>query len=154
MPILDLRSDAAQICTKYSIVGNYVTPPFVRHAALLKADMPLRLGAGHVPVWHMGPPLVAGTKTTEAAPEQSRTTTVHLVGYLDLDADDIKGIETWRAEVDQEDRPSPTSLSRWPEVFAQTNPEQSLPLAREAGKCGFFCMFASWSDDSLDHRIA
>ena len=109
MPILHLRSDTTQDCSKYSIVGNYATRPFVKHAALLKADTALLFGADNVLVWHIGPPLVAGTRTTAAAVEHSRRTTIHLVGFLDLDADDIEGIETWLADVDNEERPPVTS---------------------------------------------
>jgi hypothetical protein len=150
LPILHLHRDSTQNCTKYSIIGNYAARPFVRHAALLKADTALQFGADNVLVWHMGPPLVAGTKTIadlaalpELIKERIKRTTVHIVGYLDLDLDDIEGIETWLAEVDKEERPMSSSSE---EIIAQyrVSPavhwvlaENDTPLYRQFSCIGF-----------------
>jgi len=143
VPILHLRSDTAQNCGKYSIVGKYATRPFVKHAVLLKADTALLFGTDNVLVWHIGPPLVAGTKTTAAAAEKNRKTTIHIVGFLNLDADDIEGIETWLTDVDKEDRPPGLSLT---EILAQyrvsppihwVRAENDTPLYRQFSCVGF-----------------
>jgi hypothetical protein len=143
LPIFHLRSDTAQDCSRYSIVGNYATRPFVKHAALLKADTALLFGADNVLVWHMGPPLIAWTRTTATAVEQSRRTTIHIVGFVDLDADDIEGIETWLADVDKEDRPpvnSPMDLLaqyRVSPAIYWVPAENDTPLYRQFSCVGF-----------------
>lgn len=143
MPILHLRSDTAQNCGKYSIVGSYATRPFVKHAALLRVDTPLLFGADKVLVWHIGPPLVAGTKTTAAAAERSRKTTIHIVGFLNLDADDIEGIETWLTDVDKEDRPTGPSRTEIRAQYRVSPPiywvraENDTPLYRQFSCVGF-----------------
>ena len=143
MPILYLRIDTAKTCGKYSIVGHYATRPFVKHAALLKEDTALLFGAENILVWHIGPPLVAGTKTSSSAVDKNRKTIIHLVGFVDLDADDIEGIETWLTDVDKEDRPLGVKLT---ELFAQyrVSPpihwvlaENGTPLYRQFSCVGF-----------------
>ncbi len=143
MPILHLRTDTPQNCIKYSIVGHYGTRPFVKHAAILKGDTAVLFGADDIFVWHIGPPLVAGPQTTAAAAEKGRKTSIHIVGFVNLDADDIEGIETWLSDVDKEDRPLKGSLT---DVLAQyrVSPpiywvmaENHTPLYRQFSCVGF-----------------
>jgi len=103
-----LRPDTRQRVPRFAVVGQYGEAPasrFVQHVALLRSDQELGYATPDVRVWHMGPPLVAGT-ISEAATVHEATCTVHMIGVVDLDAQDVEGIETWLAEVDTEDRPS------------------------------------------------
>lgn len=143
MPILYLRSDTAQNCGKFYIVGHYATRPFVKHAAILKAETALTFGCDNILVWHIGPPLVAGAKTSVAAPEKGRKTNIHLVGFVHLDADDIEGIETWLSDVDKEDRPPGSSMSELLAQYRVSPPiywvqsENGTPLYRQYSCVGF-----------------
>lgn len=143
MPILHLRTDTPQNCSKFSIVGHYATCPFVKHAAILKADTALLFGTDNIFVWHIGPPLVAGTKTTAAAADKGRKTSIHIVGFVNLDADDIEGIETWLSDVDKEDRPTGTSLTELLAQYRVSPPvywvlaENGTPLYRQFSCAGF-----------------
>jgi hypothetical protein len=141
--ILHLRTDTAQNCGKYSIVGNYASRPFVKHVAMLPDATSLLFGADNVLVCHIGPPLVAGARTSAAAADKCRKTTVHIVGYVDLDADDLEGIKTWLSEVDKEDRPlgmSPTDLFAQyradPPIYWVLS-EKGTPLYRRFSCAGF-----------------
>ncbi len=115
----------------------------MKHAALLSADTPLQFGADNVLVWHIGPPLVAGAKFTAAASENSRKTTIHIAGFVDLDGDDIEGIETWLADVDQEDRPLGLSRTERLAQYRVSPPvywipaENGTPLYRQFSCVGF-----------------
>jgi hypothetical protein len=95
---------------KFAVVGTYLddsTSKFVKHVALLRYDEELRYARADVRVWHMGPPLVAGERSNGSW-EKDSTCIVHLIGVVELDGYDIEGIETWLADVDKEERPSPS----------------------------------------------
>lgn len=164
MPILHLRNDTAQNCGKFYIVGHYATRPFVKHAAILKAETALMFGSDNILVWHIGPPLVAGTKTTVAAPEKGRKTNIHLVGFVHLDADDIEGIETWLTDVDKEDRPPGSSISELLAQYRVSPPvywvpsENGTPLYRQFSCVGFVMdcyrsIGINLIDDSRDENL-
>src|SRR5262245_46468813 len=107
MTALSLSPNAPQNLLKYSVVGKYLTDTgtaFVQHVAILREDTQLSYALSNALVWHMGPPLVAGQISANAAQEEP-VCTVHLAGFLQLDVQDIDGIETWLADVDKENRP-------------------------------------------------
>lgn len=107
MPILHLHVGVPQSCCQFAAVGLYDTPPpFVRHVALLSETTTLQHGMQNVLVWHMGPPLITGARTSAGrVRERLRRMTVHIAGYVELTPDEVEGIVTWLADVDQEDRP-------------------------------------------------
>jgi hypothetical protein len=107
VPMHVLAAESVKFGSRFSIVGQYVSEAssFVKHIAILKNDGDLRYAERDVLVYHMGPPLVAGDFSATDAGESSSTCTVHLLGEVDLDEDDLEGIETWLAEVEKEERP-------------------------------------------------
>ena len=143
MPILHLRTDTAQNCDKYSIVGHYAARPFVKHAALLKADTALLFGAEDVLVWHIGPPLVAGAKTTAAAAEKEQDNRPYCWIYQSRCRSIFEGIETWLTDVDKEDRPVGHSRTELLAQYRVSPPihwvpaENGIPLYRQFSCVGF-----------------
>ena len=108
MPASRLRTNVSERIPKFSVVGKYPADTgtlFVQHVALLRADAEIRYATPDVQVWHMGPPLVAGPLSSIAA-RREVSCTIHLAGTVELDAQDIEGIETWLAEADKENRPT------------------------------------------------
>jgi hypothetical protein len=108
VPTKCLATDVSEKIAKFSVVGKYLDHSrgtFVRHVAMANSSTDVRHNAA-IPVWHMGPPLVAGEVSSAAVGITGATCAAHLAGTVSLDAQDIEGIETWLAEVDKEDRPS------------------------------------------------
>ena len=91
---------------RFAVIGTYdgEGSTFVRHVALLNDEGCVSYGS-EVRVFHMGPPLVAGARS-QAQAGQDPTCQCHVVGWLNLTADERDGIVDWLAEVDKEDRPS------------------------------------------------
>jgi hypothetical protein len=108
MTALRLPDNVPQRLSRFSVVGTYLTDAgahFVQHVAILREDTNLNYAKPNVYVWLMGPPLAAGARSVAAASEEP-VCTVHLAAFLELDVHEMEGIETWRYEVDQENRPS------------------------------------------------
>lgn len=101
-----LQKEHAVTVPKFAVVGTYHTTPgthFVQHVSLIREETQIQ-GLQEVAVWHMGPPLVAGPRSSVAT-SQNSTCPANLIGLVELDAQDIEGLETWLAEVDKEERP-------------------------------------------------
>jgi len=84
-----------------AIVGSYSTaiPHFVQHVALLADAVEIWPGEA-VPVWHMGPPLHAGTVA------RAPCCPADLVATVPLNAAQRNALLHWKAQVDKERRPS------------------------------------------------
>lgn len=140
MPASRLRTNASERIPKFSVVGKYLADTgtlFVQHVALLRADAEIRYATADVPVWHMGPPLVAGPLSAMNA-RRNATCTIHLAGTVDLDAQDMEGIETWLAEADKENRPLgllPQYIAHPPVLWVVA--ENGIPLYRRFSCAGF-----------------
>lgn len=103
-----LPDRSTQRASVFSVVAVYLADTnsnFVRHVALLREDTDLTFAKANVAVWHMGPPLAAGVKSISSAGEEP-SCTVHAMASIELEADEVEGIQTWLYEVDQENRPS------------------------------------------------
>jgi hypothetical protein len=105
VPTKCLGLDAFAIIPRFAVVARYPEAGpsrLVKHIALARSETRAKRGA-EIPVWEMGPPLVAGS--IGLAKSGPTTCVVHIVGHIDLDAEDVEGIETWLVDVDKEARP-------------------------------------------------
>ncbi len=121
----------SETATAYSIVGMYSNPAdaqFVRHIAILADESELESGQPAT-VWHMGPPL-EGRATLKS---------VHLVGSILLDLDDVEGIHDWLEDV-LKDPPPDNPFRRYvvrPHWDWHTAPETGRLLYRRFSCTGF-----------------
>lgn len=119
-----------EAASAYSIVGMYSEPTdgeFVRHVAILADDSELEFGQPAA-VWHMGPPLEGG----------ARLKSVHLVGSMPLDLDDVEGIHDWLEDVLKD--PPPNPFKRYvvrPHCDWHIAPESGRALYRRFSCAGF-----------------
>lgn len=115
MPARCLPRDGKENVPQFAIVAKYsdaLDSTFVEHLAVLRSNEHLSFGTQGVKVWQMGPPLVAGEVSREAAlsvHNKDATCMIHLYGVVELSAQDIEAIETWLVELDKESRPPPTT---------------------------------------------
>ena len=140
MPAKKLLSGKSEAASAFSIVGMYSEPAgeeFVRHVAILAEDSQLQW-ARLAPVWHMGPPLVAGERSKKT-PNAKLQIPVHVIGSVPLDLDDREGIANWLEEVDKE--PPPDNPHRRylavPHWDWYTAPETGRRLYRRFSCAGF-----------------
>lgn len=140
MPAKRLAEGAPERITKFSVIGNYVTDAgsrFVRHVAILRSDAHLYYGCQNILVWHMGPPLVAGGISALTATPEQTVCEPHLIGMIDLDADDMEGIDTWLADVDKEKRPAPLEQYIVRPAMRWVSAENNARLYRQFSCVGF-----------------
>ena len=92
MPAFDLAKQSATL-SRFDVVGQHSeTPPgFVKHVALLNTDEREVGCEDTVHVVHMGPPL-----------ETDRQLSADVAGRIPLTNDQINGIKTWIAKVEDE----------------------------------------------------
>jgi hypothetical protein len=115
MPSRRLHAIEAEKVAKFSVVGMYLADAgtsFVQHVAILCRDSELRYAMPNVRVWHIGPPLVAGERSSKTVTDEAKCCTAHLVGAVELKPEDLEAIETWLADVDKEDRPTGKFVTR------------------------------------------
>lgn len=141
MPILKLSRDTPQAFRQFSVIGCYGKQPFVVHVALLRQDTSLTSQSRNIPVWHMGPPLIAGERslTNRAAKGRDMLPSVDLVGHIELDQEEIEGIFTWLDLLDKEQqRPDkPTAHYCVSPPFKWVTGENQKPLYRQFSCIGF-----------------
>lgn len=92
MPALAL-SERPETVSRLDVIGKYSASPdrFVKHVALYNGEAGRIRRDEKVDVIHMGPPL-----------ERAGTTRAHALGSVPLTIDEIREIEAWVAEVDDE----------------------------------------------------
>ena len=115
---------------------------FVQHVAILRSDRDLSFNEPNVEVWHMQPPLLVGHASAAAANMDAVCPVVHVVGAIDLDADDCESIKTWLAIVETEKRPYGRigNLRQYvvkPHVDWERAKETNQPLYRKFSCAGF-----------------
>jgi hypothetical protein len=134
--------------SRYSVVGMYSEEAgsrFVCHLALLREDGRLTYGATSQ-VWDMAPPLVAGEQSRHKAGRDAACE-AHLVGWVDLTAEEQEGVTDWLAEVDKQDRPL-GQREKWKQYTLSLDPrdewhrdERGVPIFRRFS-CVTFVMSA------------
>ena len=109
MAVRRLHATDLEKAARFSVIGMYLADSgtsFVQHVAILRDDAELRYAMQGVRVCHMGPPLVAGAQSAGVAQPEECTCAAHLIGDVELDAEEIEGVKTWLVEVDKEIRPT------------------------------------------------
>lgn len=92
MPAYHL-AEAPQVLSRYDVVGQYGDPqtPFVTHVGLFDSDQQELRWASKVDSVHMKPPLT-----------RDRTVVGHVAGKVPLTNDEIKQVEVWIEETEDE----------------------------------------------------
>jgi hypothetical protein len=115
---------------------------FVQHVALLRDDGSIHNEMEGVLVWHMGPPLVAGSRSRPLTGPDALCKP-DVAGWLSLNAGEREAITDWLAEVDKENRPT-GKFTMWGQYTLSLDPEhewrrdeQGRPLFRRFSCASF-----------------